>query len=107
MPSGHADVYYRTYPYLKFDPFVVPEHGFHFEVDADRGHERRRETVVRVPEQERRFADTAVADDEQLEHVIEVLVGPFLLPFTVLAGHLCCTSDMGEGRERTNCIVYV
>jgi len=68
----------------------VPEHGFHFEVDADRGHERGRETVVRVPEQERRLAHAAVADDEQLEHVVEVLVGAFLLPFPVLAGHVRC-----------------
>lgn len=79
-----------THPYLKFDPFVVPEHGFHFEVDADGGYERGRETVVGVSEQKRRLTDAAVADDQQLEHVIEVLVGPFLLPFPVLAGHFCC-----------------
>lgn len=72
----------------------MPEHGFYFEIDADCGHEGRRETVVGVPKQERSLADATVADDEQLEHVIEVLVGPFLLPFTVLAGHLCsCAPD--------------
>jgi len=68
----------------------MPEHGFYFEIDADRGHECRCKTVVGVPKQERRLADAAVAYDEQLEHVIEVLVGPFLLPFTILASHLCC-----------------
>jgi len=68
----------------------VSEHGLHFEVDADRGHERGRETVVRVPEQERRFAHAAVADDQQLEHVIEILVGALLLPLAVLTGHRRC-----------------
>ena len=51
------------------------KHGLDFEVDADCTDERRRERVVRVAEQERRLADAAVADDEQLEHVVEVLIG--------------------------------
>lgn len=33
------DVIY-AHPYLEFDPFIVPEHGFDFEINADRGHER-------------------------------------------------------------------
>lgn len=85
-----------THPYLQFDPFVVSEHRFHFEIDAHGGHEGRRETVVGVPEQKWRFAHAAVADDQQLEHVIEVLVGALLLPFPVLAGHLCSL----KARER-------
>jgi len=80
----------------------VPEHGFYFEIDADSGHEGRRETVVGVPKQKRSLADAAVADDEQLEHVIEVLVGPFLLPFTVLAGHLCCAPNKRQLLLRQN-----
>jgi len=71
----------------------VPKHSFYFEIDADRGYESRRETVVGVPKQERSLPNATVADDEQLEHVIKVLVGPFLLPFTVLPGHFCSTPD--------------
>lgn len=89
-----------THPDLEFDPLVVPEHGLHFEVDADRGHERGRETVVGVPEQERSLADATVADDQQLEHVVEVLVGALLLPFAVLAGHLCASRARSTGRAR-------
>ena len=51
------------------------KHGLHFEVDADGADERRRKRIVRVAEQERRLADATVADDQQLEHVVEVLVG--------------------------------
>jgi len=71
----------------------VPKHGFYFEIYADRGYESRRETVVGVSKQERSLSNATVADDEQLEHVIKVLVRPFLLPFTVLAGHFRCTPD--------------
>lgn len=41
-----------NYPYLKFDAFVVAEDRLYFEVDPDGGHERRRERVIRVTEQE-------------------------------------------------------
>ena len=58
-------------------------HSLHLEVDADRTHERRSERVVRVAEQERRLTDTAVTDDEQLEHVVEVLICGVRLPATV------------------------
>jgi len=54
-----------------------------FEVDADGADKRRRERVVRVAEEKRRFADAAVADDEQFEHVVEVLVRRVRLPTTV------------------------
>uniref|UniRef100_A0A8R1IBY3 Uncharacterized protein n=1 Tax=Caenorhabditis japonica TaxID=281687 RepID=A0A8R1IBY3_CAEJA len=43
----------RTYPDLKFDAFVTPEYGFHFEVDSYCGDERRGERVIAVAEQER------------------------------------------------------
>ena len=64
-----------TNPNLQFDTFVLPEDGLDFEVDADRTDKRRREWVISIAEQERRFADAAVADNQQLEHVVEALVG--------------------------------
>lgn len=64
-----------TDPDLQFDAFVVLVDSLHFEVDADCTDERRRKRVVRVAEQERRLADAAVADDQQLEHIVEVLIG--------------------------------
>ncbi|RUS78396.1 hypothetical protein EGW08_013844, partial [Elysia chlorotica] len=73
----------ETHPDLQFDPLVLAEHGLDLEVDADRADKGRRERVVCVAEQEGRLAHTTVADDEQLEHVVEVLVRGVLLPFGV------------------------
>lgn len=64
-----------SHPDLEFDPRVVPVDGLDFEVDAHRADKGRREGVVCVAEQEGGLSHTAVADDEQLEHVVEVLVG--------------------------------
>ena len=75
-----------THPDLKFDALVLLENRLHLEVDADGADEGRRERVVRVPEEEGRLADAAVADNEQLEHVVEVLVGGVFLPFPVVSG---------------------
>ena len=70
----------KTYPYLQFDPLVLSEHCLHFEVDADGADEGGGEGVVGVPEEEGGLAHRAVADDQQLEHVVEVLVCCVLLP---------------------------
>ena len=70
----------ETHPYLQLDPLVLSEHGLHFEVDPDGADEGRGEGVICVPEEERGLAHRAVPDDEQLEHVVEVLVRRVLLP---------------------------
>ena len=70
----------EAHPDLELDPLVLPEDGLHFKVDAHRADECRREGVVRVTEQEGSLADAAVADDEQLEHVVKVLIGRVLRP---------------------------
>ena len=75
---------FETHPYLQFDALIIPEDGLDFEVDADRRHEGRREWVVGVAEQEGGFAHRRVADDQQLEHVVKVLIGGVLLPSLVL-----------------------
>lgn len=74
-----------TYPYLQLDAFLVPKNGLDLEIDAHRRDERRRERIVRIAEQEAGFADARVADDQQLEHVVEVLVCGVLLPFRIAA----------------------
>lgn len=66
----------------------MPEHRLDFKINADRAHERRREAVVRVSEEERRLAHRTVADDQQFEHVVEVLVGGVFLPFWICSAHL-------------------
>lgn len=53
----------------------MPEYGFDFEVDAHGADEGRREAVVRVTEEEGCLTDRTVADDQQFEHIIEILIG--------------------------------
>lgn len=67
----------------------MPEDGLHFKVDSDGGHEGGRKRVVSVAEQEARLTHARVADDEQFEHVVKVLVGCIFLPLWITtAGHL-------------------
>jgi len=61
----------------------VPKDGLHLEVNAHRGDEGGCEAIVGVPEEEAGLAHAGVADDKQLEHVVEVLVGGILLPLGV------------------------
>lgn len=74
-----------SYPDLKFDPLILTEDGLDFEVDADGWDESRREGIIGITEEKRRFADTAIPDDQQFKHVIEILVSRILLPPVVLA----------------------
>ena len=79
---------YVTYPYLELDALVVLVNGLDLEVDADRTDEGRGERVVGVAEQEGRLADRAVSDNQQLEHVVEVLIRRVAMPTTShAAGH--------------------
>ena len=80
LGSPLRTVYCTTYPYLQFDPLVLSEDRLHLEVYPDGGDEGRGEGVVCVPEEEAGLSDGRVSDDEQLEHVVEVLVGRVLLP---------------------------
>lgn len=86
----------KTYPYLEFDPLVLPEHCFDFEIDPDRGDEGGREGVVCVAEEERGLAHGGVPDDQQLEHVVKVLVCGILLPGLALGCHLETNETKGE-----------
>lgn len=84
VPADRCD----PYPDLQFDPLVLPEDRLDLEVDADGGDEGRGEGVVGVTEEEARLAHARVADDEQLEHVVKVLVRGVLLPRLALCCHL-------------------
>ena len=63
-----------THPNLKFYSLVIPIDGFHLEVDSYGAYKGRCEGVICVAEQETGFANTAVANDQDLEHVVKVLV---------------------------------
>lgn len=63
-----------TYPNLELDSLFISEHSFYFEIDPDGADECGREGVVRVAEQKGSFAHTAVANNEQFEHVVKVLI---------------------------------
>ena len=79
-----------SYPDLQLDPLVIPVDGLHLEVDAHSAHEGWGERVVGITKQEARLAHTAVADDQDLEHVVKVLVGGLLLSIASICswGHL-------------------
>lgn len=80
-----------TYPNLKLDSLFIFENSFDFEIDANRADKRRGKGVVRVAEQERCFSHAAIANDQQLEHVVEVLVRRRVLlakPGILCRGHL-------------------
>lgn len=82
-------IIYRTHPDLQFNAFVVPEDGLYFKVDSHRWDEGRRKGVIGIAEQETRLAHTGVADDEQFEHVVKVLVRSIFLPLWITTtGHL-------------------
>ena len=76
------------HPYLQLHPLLVPVDGLHLEVDAHRADEGRGEGVVGVAEQEGGLAHAAVADDQQLEHVVKVLVGRVPLDLRLRPGPL-------------------
>lgn len=75
-----------THPDLQLDPLVVAEHSFDLEVDAHGTDEGRGEGVISIAEQEAGFTHTAVANDQQLEHVVKVLVSRILLRWLLQAG---------------------
>lgn len=78
-----------TNPNLQLHTFVMTENSFHFEINADRWYERRSEWIVSIAEEEAGFSNTRIADDQQFEHVIEILVGRIFLPFWITtASHL-------------------
>lgn len=73
-----------SHPDLKFYPFVIPVDGLHFEVNAHCAYKRWRKRVVCVTKQKARLPNAAVPDDQDFEHVIEVLIGRLLLSITVI-----------------------
>lgn len=61
-------------PYLQSDFLIMDEYGFDFEVDADSSEVWGHEIVVAEFEEHIGFADSAIADDEQFDEVVIVLV---------------------------------
>lgn len=86
-----------AHPYLQFDPLVVAVHRLDFEVDAHRADEWVAEGVVCVAEQKGGLTHAAVADDEQFEHVVKILVRA--IPLAVA---LVCFRHLGRGMERSD-----
>ena len=78
----------KSYPYLKLDPFVLSEDGLDFEINPHGGNKGRGERIVGIAEKEAGLAHRAVPDDEEFEHVVEVLVGSVFLPRASLCRHL-------------------
>lgn len=74
-----------TYPDLKFNSFIVSKDGFHFKVNANSADKGARKRVVGISEQERSLANATIADDQQFEHVVEILIGRIFLPLSVAA----------------------
>lgn len=83
-PFCPLDAETKSHPDLKLDPLVVPVDGLHLEIDAHRANEGWSEGVICVAKQKAGLAHTAVANDQDLEHVIEVLVRRLLLAITVI-----------------------
>ena len=77
-----------TYPNLKLNPFVLSEDRLYFEINAYCGDEGRCEGIIGITEKEACLAHGTVANDQQLEHVIEVLIGSIFLPGSSLCRHL-------------------
>lgn len=69
----------QTYPDLQLNPLVVAEDSFDLEVNAYCADEGRGEGIICVAEQETGFAHTAVANNQELEHIIKVLISCILL----------------------------
>ena len=61
--------------HLQFDAFVTSEDGFHFKVNSDGGNEGRSKGIVGVTKEKGSLTNGGVTDDQQLEHVVEILVG--------------------------------
>lgn len=85
-----------THPDLQLDPLIVSVDGLDLEVDAYSADKGRREGVVCIAEEERCLAHAAVSDDEDFEHVVEVLVRRFLLPIASVCGR-CHLGVWGVG----------
>ncbi len=94
----------HPHPDLQLDPLVVAINRLHLEVDSHSADKRVAEGVVGIAEQEGRFPDTAVADDQQLEHVVKVLVGAVPLAKTLVClRHLQVRIDE---RKRTQSVLW-
>lgn len=70
----------RPHPDLQLDPLVVAVNRLHLEVDAHSADKGVTEGVVSIAEQKRRLSNAAVSNDQQLKHVVKVLVGTVPLP---------------------------
>ena len=62
-------------PDLQFNPFAVNGHRADFKVHSDGGDVVAAKRVIGESDQQRTLANSGIADDEQLEQVVVVLVG--------------------------------
>lgn len=73
-----------THPYLQLHTLLMTVDCLHFEVNAHGADKGRGEGVVSIAEEEGGLTDAAVANDEQFEHVVKILVrGIFDSSFTI------------------------
>lgn len=63
-----------THPYLQLHTLLMTVNCLHFEVDTHSADKGRGEGVISIAEKEGGLPDAAVANDEQFEHVVKVLV---------------------------------
>lgn len=64
----------KTHPNLKLHTLLLAIDSLHLKVDAHGADEGWGEGVIGIAEEEGSFANTAVADDEQFEHIVKILV---------------------------------
>ena len=68
----------RTHPNLQLHSLLVAVDSLHLKVYAHSADEGWGEGVIGIAEEEGSFANTAVANDEQFEHVVKILVRSIL-----------------------------
>ena len=59
---------------MEFEPFVFDVDGFDVEVDADGGDVGVLEDIFAESGEDVGFADATVADDDEFDHVVEVVL---------------------------------
>lgn len=64
----------RTHPDLQLHSLLMAVDCLHLEIDAHSADKGWSEGVISIAEEKGGLANTAVADDEQFEHVVKILV---------------------------------
>lgn len=74
LPGRSVPPHTTPHPDLQLNALVIAIDGLHFEVNAHGADESWGEGVISIPEEEGSLANTAIANDQDLEHVVKVLV---------------------------------